>query len=539
MEYNPRVTTVEDKMKLLNREHIEKILHILIVILVVIQPLIDMDYLFYDFLNSYGLPRPSTIIRFLIIPALVICSFFLREKKKKRILTIGIIYGVLLAGYFILHCRQDTALYSRLDLTENFRFDTWQELTYVLTLVIPFGVSYFCYHEHFKSSEIRSICMILSGMISIPILIGDLFVFAKSTYYGNTVANLFAWFSGVYKWYHPRTLASKFFFNEGNTIGILLFMLLPLMYYYFAKSEEKKQRRRIGTLILIQSLSMQILATRVATYGAVLIPLAFLLLYIIDAKFFTKTKPLKTVLIFCLCLAALTGSLFEYTPAVQNQKVDAKNDTALLHNGMAALGEAELANGEDLIPGTKEYINFYVYMFETYGIKARYIQSVPSMYYTDYYSYDHDPKFWVDVTFMPVFDRVSGRQVETIFFNYKYQKLTSKEKILGMGYSTFMNGSIVLEQDFKQQVYTLGYAGELLCIMPWIGVCLYGVFMFLKHWKQMISLENICLVMSLGAGLGSAWLSGHMLDQFVTTVFAALIVAVLLNRVHDAKEVQK
>jgi hypothetical protein len=33
---------------------------------------------------------------------------------------------------------------------------------------------------------------------------------------------------------------------------------------------------------------------------------------------------------------------------------------------------------KDLIPGTPEYINFYVYMFEAYGINARYIQSVPS-----------------------------------------------------------------------------------------------------------------------------------------------------------------
>jgi len=526
-------------MKRLNRERSEKVLHILIVMLVVIQPLIDMDYLCYDFLNSFGLPRPSTVIRFLIIPALVIFSFILREKDKKRVFAIGAVYGVLLAAYFALHCRQASALYSRLDLTENFRFNTWQELTYVLTLVIPYGVCYFCYHERFESSEIRRICMILSGMISIPILIGDLFVFAKSTYYGNTVANIFAWFSGIYSWYHPRTLASKFFFNEGNTIGILLFMLLPLMYYFFSKAEPGKQRRLIGTLIVIQSLSMQILATRVATYGAVLIPLAFLILYVIDAKLIQKTKPMRQILIFCLCLATLTGALFEYTPAVQNQKVDAKNDTALLSNGMADFGAEELANAEDLIPGTKEYINFYVYMFETYGIIARYIQSVPSMYYTDYYSYQHDPKFWVDVTFMPVFDRVSGRQVETIFFNYKYQKLTSGEKILGMGYSTFMNGSIVLEQDFKQQIYTLGYAGELLCVAPWLAACLYGFLMFLKYRKQMINLENICLVMALGAGLGSAWLSGHMLDQFVTTIFAALIIAVLLNRVHQAKEAQR
>ena len=157
------------------------------------------------------------------------------------------------------------------------------------------------------------------------------------------------------------------------------------------------------------------------------------------------------------------------------------------------------------------------------------------MYYTEYYSYQHDPKFWFDVCMMPVFDRVNGRQIETIFFNYKYQNLTSPEKLLGMGYSTFMNGSIVLERDFVMQIYTLGYIGELLCVVPWILICLYGLVQFIRNWKKLLNLENMMLIVSLGAGLGSAYLSGHMLDQFITTIFMALIVAVLLNRVQEAR----
>jgi hypothetical protein len=109
------------------------------------------------------------------------------------------------------------------------------------------------------------------------------------------------------------------------------------------------------------------------------------------------------------------------------------------------------------------------------------------------------------------------------------------EKILGFGYSTFMNGSIVLEQDFKQQIYTLGYAGFALLILPWLLVCLYGAYCFLRYRKQMFNLLNVCMVVSLGAGLGSAWLSGHMLDQFITSVFMAMVVAFLLNQVQKAK----
>ena len=521
-------------MKDETRKKIVRLLHGLIIVLIAIQPLIDMDYLFYEFLDSFGLPRFSTVLRFLILPALVILSFVLRETKKKRTFVLAAVYGVLCIGYFFLHCRQAQALFPRLAFTENFHFGLWQELTYVLTLAIPYGMMYVFYHEHFHEEELKKMTMFLSAVTGIPIFIGDLFVFGKSTYYGYTVANFFSWFTDIYDWYHPRELASKFFFNEGNTIGILMFMVLPMMYYFFSREKDSRTRKLIGILIFIQSMSMQILATRVATYGAVLIPVMFLGLYL-AGLFFTKEKLQKSVLVFCLSAAAVFGLILDHTPAVENQRVDAINDTALLHNGMAAEGAAMLAEAKDLIPGTPEYINFYVYMFETYGINARYIQSVPSMYYTEYYNYQVDPKFWTDVCFMPVFDRVSGRQIETIFFNYKYQNLTQKEKILGMGWSTSMNGSIVLEQDFKQQIYTLGYAGEVLLVLPWIGVLLYGVFMFLCRYKKLFTLSNVCMALALGMGLGSAWLSGHVLDQFITTSFAALLVAVLLNRVKEAE----
>ena len=256
----------------------EKLLHILVIVFLAIQPIIDMDYLIYDFLDQFGLPRLSTILRFVVVPLLLIFSFILRDKKKKRTFIAVGTYGVLLLVYFVLHTKQAASLVERLAFTDNFYFNTFQELTYVLTLVIPYFLVYLIYNENFNEKEVKLITCILSASISITILIGDLFVFARSTYYGYTVGNIFTWFNGIYQTYHPRTLASKFFFNEGNTIGILLFMILPMMYYFFYREENKKNKIYLAALIFIQSLSMQMLATRVATYGAVVMPVLFLVI---------------------------------------------------------------------------------------------------------------------------------------------------------------------------------------------------------------------------------------------------------------------
>ena len=41
-------------------------------------------------------------------------------------------------------------------------------------------------------------------------------------------------------------------------------------------------------------------------------------------------------------IAVVFGALLNWTPAVQNQRVDAKNDTALLHNGAIQFAADEL-----------------------------------------------------------------------------------------------------------------------------------------------------------------------------------------------------
>lgn len=512
----------------------EKVLMWSVILLIALQPLIDMDYLLYDFLDQFGLPRISTIIRFIIIPLLIIWTFYLKDKNKKKTVILSCIYGVVLIIYFILHCNQSIELYSRLYLTTNFYFNWFQELTYILTLVLPFGLIYCIYHLHFSDKIIRNITYFMSSIVAIPIFIGDLFIFGKSTYYQYTVANFFSWFNGIYETYHPRELASKFFFNEGNTIGILMFALLPLLYYFFSKASSKKEKILVGILILIHSLSMQILATRVATYGAVLIPVCFLILYLFDC-FIMKNQKIKinVVALTSACII-IFAAILPFTPAIKNQQVDAINDLALLDNGMADEGREAFAKDVDLIPGSVEFNQYYIFMFEQYGIRARYAQSIPTMYYIDWYNYKFDPYFWCDMILNhDVEERVGGRQIQKLFMDYKYANLSFEEKFLGMGYSTFMNGSILLEKDFVQQVYTLGYVGEVLCCLPWVAITAIGAILVLIKWKKLINLEVMCLAMAAVGIIGCAYTSGHTLDQFITSIFLAMLVAILLNRIKD------
>ncbi len=525
----------ENMKKIISLLNNTSALNIAVILLIVSQPLIDMDYLAYDFLSQFGIPRLSTIIRFVVIPLLILWTFYQRDKHKEKTLLFATIYGVALFAWFYIHCQQAVEIYDDLYLTSNFRFSLFDELTYIATLVMPYGVMYMIYQMNFKENIIKNILVMLSAFIGISILLSNLFVFGISTYEGMTVANIFSWFNNIYDSYHPRLLASKFFFYEGNTIGILMFMILPIMYLFFSKAKTNKEKVYLGSLIFIQSISMIILSTRVATFGTIIVAGAFIVLYIFDTLIMKNTEFKMFVIIFTVAVGIICSLIIPHSPAVINQQIDAKNDLALVNNGAANEGRDAFNSGEPLIPGTTEFNHFYIFQFEEYGIRAKYATSIPSMYYADWYHYKHDPYFWCNMIFnYEVEERVSGRQIQTIFFNEKWKVLNPTQRYFGFGYSTFMNGSIVLEQDFIQQTYTLGYLGVALTMAPWILVVLMGALLVLYKWKELFKLDVLTYAMVVVMGLGAGYTSGHTMDEFLTTMFMAFIVGILLTKIRSA-----
>lgn len=539
----------------------EKVVLTLLIGLVVLQPVFDLDYLIADWLDQFGLPRLSTIIRFIIIPLLVL-FVFIHDKHKKSTVILGGFYGVALAIYFYFHCQNAIEVFPKLYFPSNFYFDTFQELTYVLTLTLPYALIYCFYKMDTNDYLVQMVVTASSLLTAVPIFIGDIVPFGLSTYVGKTKGNFLSWFYLIFDESHeiPKYYTSKFFFKEGNTIGILMFMVLPLLYYYFHHAKKKEHKIGYGILIFIHSLSMMILGTRVATYGAVLVPAAYLVLCV----FFSLLKKeswSKSTLLFTAISTLIFGLILPYSPAVKNQQIDAKNDLALAENGMADQGRNELANNR--ITVIKESDPAYIHMFEVYGIKARYAQSISKEYYLDYYDYRLDPYFWVEMILnRPLEERVGGRNIQKIFFEYKWNDgrldikldpngneegdniqtiyfngcnftspcLTTMNRALGLGYSTFMNGSIVLEKDFVQQYYTFGPLGAFLLLSPWIGLTLVGVFLLFKYFKVNFNLLNACYAMAVVFAFGSGFMSGHVLDQFLTSTMMALFVAVLLKR---------
>lgn len=488
-------------------------------------PLIELDYLI-----DLNIPRVSTIIKFVVLPIIVALLFLTSSNKKQKLLFV-IPYFLILGGYFILHHLNAARIFESLYLTPNFRYSLVQELIYIITLVLP--MFYIFSDLKLEDIKLKFVVIVNSLLTAVPIFLGNIFTFGKSTYVGYTKENIFFWFTNNFneRTRHPRFYASKFFFKEGNTIGILMAMVLFLLYLILFKTKTRIQKTLLAMLIFIHSIAMIMLSTRIATYGALIIPGVILFAYVV--LMILKKEQFKLYFLSVLAVILIVVKLIlPYSPAIQNQKIDA-SDYGIMKKTLKyrdSISEG-LKKGEKLIPGSPEYIAFYSFYFED---NVFLINITPPVYYTKYYDYKHDPKFWVDFIFnYELEERVNGRQLEKIFMDYKWKNTSQYTKLLGMGYSTFMNGSILLEKDFAQQKYTLGYIGTVITMFGWIAMFGYLGLKTLFNYRKW-TLNNVVILMAGGFCLASAYVSGHTLDQFNTSLFLALIMGYMYN--HEFKQ---
>ena len=508
-----------------------------IILLIVLQPIIDMDVYLFEVFNSLNIPLFSTVIRFILIPLLIIVSFLVYDKNKKRSFILASIYTGALLVYFYFHCTNAIAIRDELYLTKNFYFSVFQELTYLMTMCLPYYMVYAIFESQLKEKGMKIIAISLSTILSFPILLSNLLVFGHSTYTGYTQMNIFSWFTGASSVIDPRQLSSKFFFIEGNTIGILMFMLLPILYYFLYNEKNKKTRNYLLVLVFVHSISMIILSTRIGTYGCVLGAIAFLVIVIACRIFDKKFEINRLVIIFALAIITICSIIIPYSPSIINQGVDRGNNQAVIDdNYILEEGRGQI---EELLNQPKDkYDPSLVYKFEAYGIKSNLMSYVPAMYYMDWYKYTYDAYFWLNVMTLPFDQRINGRQIQTLFIEYKWAETPNPtvDHAIGLGYSTMMNGSLILESDFIQQFYSFGYVGFILIVMPWILFVIYGVINLLCNFKKLFKFDILIYATSLVFGLVAAYVSGHTLDEFTTNIFLALLVAMLLRSMYDYKK---
>lgn len=493
-------------------------------------PILELDYLSYDFLNQFGLPLPSTVFHYLWFPLLMVIAYFVLEKEKRKVFFLTAALGFICLAYFVAHHIVVKDLFEVLYLTNRYVYSLAHEFSYYATILIPLLFVYVIVKIKPSVNWLNCLVIVLCCCISIPIFLGNLFEFGRSTYVGTVQANIFSWFNGIYDIYHPRELCAKFYFPEGNTIGIMMFALYPLLIKVFLQA---KRRWALFPLICIHGLAMIMLGTRVSTYGSILSIGAVLAVCLFLFVFMKQRYNVKALLSLCAVMCAFV-LIYPYSPAKVNQDMAVESQFSVGRVDEDKKDEINSGAG-NLIPGTAEFNYYYIHIFEDQQLYK--FLSFPDTYYSWIYPYEIDAKFYVDLAIEVPFElRADGRDFEKYFFNYKWANLEPWQKLFGFSYSMFMNGGITLEQDFVVIKYMYGYLGMAILAVPWIAILAGIVLKALFTLKKSLNLNVLVMGISVCAMYASGYMSGHVFDEYLTSLFIALLLGMLINEVFGKEE---
>lgn len=499
-----------------------KIFSTVVFLLLFIQPILELDYLLNDFLKGYGLIVPSTIIRFLGIPVLAMFGFFFIDKNKKRSFPFLFICALIIGIYSVLHIIGIQQL--DIHLPDNFRADFKIEIKYILILVLPFLLMYCVYLAQFTKETLNKLIISVSLMTCTVIFLTNVFNVSLGSYGGMTEANFITWFTGGYQeGLDPKLLMSKGWYPAANVLGALLFMLLPLLYKVLY---EAKRKWPIVLLIVLHSLCMMMVGTRVATLGVVLVAIAALFSYI--GCSILRLNPFKVkFLMVMIGMIALTIIVYPYTPAIKYQE----SNMQLIKN---LKEEEEKSDGINQMSNQVEELQKHVDDKEGKDAvliavlrENSYLFTFPSIYYDHSYPIEFDPEFWNFVLNEPFEKRSDGRKLQKLFAEYKWEMMDTKEKMLGMGFSRLSEGELILEQDGWRQLYTMGFVGAILFVGPYLLLVFLSTVRALLNFKKVVHFSNLMLLLSVGVGLGAAYYSGHVVDELFTNLYLGFIAMTL------------
>jgi len=494
--------------KLLNKNNIIKFL---ITTLFLLFPMIDI--LRSTYIKDIEIFNISVIefINFMLIGIAFLLTIPKINKKKKIIFSIYVIAFVLYLVFHIIN-------------TYNFNIDIFTKATpdfitetyyiirvYILPILLI--IVLFSNRDIFNKEYYLKILKYLIIEISGLIIVCNLLRFSYSSYDDEMALLNRTSFYDIFTYKgKAKELLTCGLFNSANQISIILFMLLPLTIYNL--HEHKNIKNLI--LLLVQTISMIIVGTKVAAMGSVLVLIATLFAYFFFI-IIRKEKIDKKYLTYHLLALLITTIFIFISPFYQVMKSSISNQDNFVNEEQETIDYAYQKLEEDLTD--KEFIELLT--------KYNGVFKISSMFYR-MYPIENDIEFWKtlakrDNRLNNDYRIIKSDIIERVKVRNNNQKLDS---LLGIGYtSNFMD----IEKDYIYQYYLFGIIGSILLIGVYIYFYIQNIFKLFKG--KYFEYEYCLRILSSFIGLVGCYFSGHLFGW--TSPMIVLATTLCIGRVNE------
>ena len=431
--------------------NLNNLMYKILIVFLIIQPIFDIKF----FYNSI-----STLIRVIVIFTLF-SYYFLTSKSKHKFWLL--IYPCLLGIYFIFHHLNALSFHSL--VPGNFNYSIIEEALYFVKMISPFMLIYCIYKASIKQNTIINVMKTLTLIISLTIIISNLFVFSYGSYSDATIkANFFEWFNPNTN-YSYRDLASKGLFEFGNQIAALLIMFLPFMIY----SALEKRKMQNWLIVILNIFSLVLLCTRVSVLG-VFIVLVYTILVccfidFINKRHFKFKQYIPIVVIFLVCILLLPfnpmfSRLLERETVIETFKKEEINEPSgfTIEDGRSATSRISDNISDDIInniastPDTSSDTYMFQYIENNYENKQ-----IHKQFIFENYPYKYDPEFWYEFLQEDISRTTDYRYIELSMIKRVVEINNNPlDKWLGIT-NTRLQNIFNIEKDFVVQYYALRY----------------------------------------------------------------------------------
>lgn len=496
-------------INIFSRENLIKTVKVLLIGFLVIQPVFDLK-IFY---NSI-----STLIRVIIIGILFLFYFFMDKNKQKWYL---LLYPLIIIIYFVFH--HFHALNFKSFVPGNFNYSLSKEFLYFVKMIVPFLLIYVLYKSNLDKVIVFKIIKTVIFTMGLIIIISNLFVFSYSSYNDQIIkANFFSWFNNSNN-YTYQQLSSKGLFEYANQISAVMLMFLPFCIISFI---EKKTTTNF-IVILINIFSLFLLSTKVAVFGIFIVFIYTIIIYVINTKFFKKEKILINAPAILIVLLILYGLILPINPSFmrinETKTIEASSNKIVTNTNEINTSEIEsLPKEEKTVDLSLPDIAYIEQNYEEKEIKKEFI--------TEYYPYEYDPEFWLNMFNEPRYNRVNYRFIELSIVKRVVQINNNKLDILFGITNTRLQNIFNIEKDFVVQYYALGVLGLIIMFAPYFALLVFCLYKLIKSKFKLLTTTNITAFITILMIFGISYFSGNMLNSLSFTIYLSILYFLLISK---------
>lgn len=432
----------------------------------------------------------STLIQVIFVFLLLFVTLILYKDSRKNIKWM-ILYYVLCLIYLGVSFYHQESFKSL--LPSSYGFNIVSELLTILKLITPITFIYSLYYIKMPFKKYMLVLKVWCILFAGSIVLTNIFKISLGSYRDTFITkNIFEW--NKYNYY--KYTASKGYFMYANQVSALCIIFLLMFIYDYLYNSKKSI-----IYVLLVSLAMLMLGTRVSTLGG-LLTLVFAIIFYFIINIFNKIRIKKRI--YILVIPVLGWILLLQVSPYNNRNIEL-NRSLNRH-----MDDTSIVDGNSIVmDDTSMNVDKTKYVYQNYNKDY-----LPKVFFEKYYPIKYDEEFWYNFVKNNSIDKINYRYIEkSIIRRVVEVNNNALDKYIGIS-NTRIQNIVNIESDFILHYYAFGIIGSIILLVIYLILFIYTFNNFVKIQNYYAFTMLSCVVLFLF----SAFLTGNIINSINTVL---------------------